>query len=330
MLQTVGLFLTSPFFTYGASAFILICPRIPFLKKHGSTALQGLTVSAGILGTFLGIFGGLIIFDIKSIDASIPTLLGGLKTAFLTSISGSIAALLIKLYPQIYGLKTEQEANLEEDEFVKIRLQLENISKGLTGDEETSLVAQIQKLRISLGDKQDELNKSFKEFAAKMIEDNRTSLIKALEDVIRDFNTKINEQFGENFKHLNEGVGKMLEWQQNYTKQVESAVVALENSKQALEVSADVMKSTATNAEEFKHIAEELKKQLEAMGASMTGIRSLAESLKDSGQEIRNEMEEITKRSIQTLGSNLAGISEKLVDDFRQLQLAINTIARGR
>lgn len=327
-MQIIGSFFTSPYFTYGSSAAILICPF--FLKKYGGATLQGFTVSLGILGTFLGIFGGLVLFDTQNINTSIPILLGGLKTAFLTSISGSIAALTLKMSPQLYGLGNDEETDGGEDEFMRIRLQLENISKGLTGDEETSLVTQIQKLRTSLGDKQDELTKSFKEFAARMIEDNRTSLIKALEAVIKDFNAKINEQFGENFKHLNEGVGKMLEWQQNYTKQVESAVVALESSRQALEASADVMKSTATNAEESKRIAEELKKQLEAMGASMTGIKSLAESLKGSGQEIRNEMEEITKRSIQTLGENLAGISEKIVEDYRQLQEVIRTITRGR
>lgn len=42
----------------------------------------------GILGTFTGIIIGLLNFDTESIDTSIPVLLDGLKTAFITSIVG--------------------------------------------------------------------------------------------------------------------------------------------------------------------------------------------------------------------------------------------------
>ncbi len=42
----------------------------------------------GILGTFIGIIIGLLNFNTESIDTSIPVLLGGLKTAFITSIVG--------------------------------------------------------------------------------------------------------------------------------------------------------------------------------------------------------------------------------------------------
>ena len=38
---------------------------------------------------------------------------------------------------------------------------------------------------------------------------------------ISDFNDKISEQFGENFKQLNQGVGKMLEWQIEYSNRVD-------------------------------------------------------------------------------------------------------------
>src|SRR5690606_20027336 len=53
-----------------------------------------LMTSLGILGTFVGIVIGLLHFDTNAIDASIPKLLAGLKTAFITSIAGMFAALL--------------------------------------------------------------------------------------------------------------------------------------------------------------------------------------------------------------------------------------------
>ena len=48
-------------------------------------------------------------------------------------------------------------------------------------------------------------SKNVAESVAKLATD---ELIEALKTVIEDFNAKITEQFGENFKQLNEAVGK--------------------------------------------------------------------------------------------------------------------------
>ena len=57
-------------------------------------------ISLGIFGTFLGIYLGLRNFNTGDIDASIPELLEGLKTAFLTSLFGMLTSLGLKY---IYG-----------------------------------------------------------------------------------------------------------------------------------------------------------------------------------------------------------------------------------
>ena len=46
-------------------------------------------------------------------------------------------------------------------------------------------------------------------------------IIKALQNVIKDFNTNLTEQFGDNFKQLNEAVLKMIEWQNTYKDSVQ-------------------------------------------------------------------------------------------------------------
>ena len=53
-----------------------------------------------------------------------------------------------------------------------------------------------------------------------MAENNSNALIEALEEVMRGFNSKINEQFGDNFKQLNEAVGQILVWQEQYQSQM--------------------------------------------------------------------------------------------------------------
>ncbi len=49
----------------------------------------------GVLGTFFGITQGLLAFDTADLDKSIPGLLDGLKTAFLTSLLGMIGSMIL-------------------------------------------------------------------------------------------------------------------------------------------------------------------------------------------------------------------------------------------
>ena len=77
-------------------------------------------------------------------------------------------------------------------------------------------MTQVQKLRTTVDDGQKELIKEFKDFAEHMVENNQKAIIEALENVIKDFNEKLTEQFGENFKQLNEAVEKLVDWQDRY------------------------------------------------------------------------------------------------------------------
>jgi biopolymer transport protein ExbB/TolQ len=70
--------------------------------RHGRRSGQGARVQTavtvlGIFGTFLGIYLGLMNFDPGDIRRSVPELLAGLKTAFITSVAGMGAALYLKL-----------------------------------------------------------------------------------------------------------------------------------------------------------------------------------------------------------------------------------------
>ena len=41
---------------------------------------------------------------------------------------------------------------------------------------------------------------------------------------MRDFNAKLNDQFGENFRHLNAGVEKLVIWQRQYEQQLNALI----------------------------------------------------------------------------------------------------------
>lgn len=77
-------------------------------------SIPSLFTTLGIFGTFLGIYVGLQNFDVKDINNSIPTLLEGMKTAFLTSILGIIFSILFGKWSQIVAERAEREESVVE------------------------------------------------------------------------------------------------------------------------------------------------------------------------------------------------------------------------
>ena len=182
--------------------------------------------TGGIFFTFVGIAEGLFSFDVAKIEDSVPLLLGGLKTAFLASVVGVFIALSIKLrsvlfrVPKLSAPKDVRGATVDD-----LYQQMAAVQQSIAGKDESTLVSQIKLQRQDTNDRLDSLRRSQSEFMAKMAENNSKALIEALREVIRDFNAKISEQFGDNFKQLNLAVGQMLEWQTKYRDQVSEMIV---------------------------------------------------------------------------------------------------------
>lgn len=71
-------------------------PTLAISQLLSRTVPTTLTV-LGILGTFVGIYLGLLDFDVKNVDASVPKLLSGMKIAFATSIFGMTLGVFYRL-----------------------------------------------------------------------------------------------------------------------------------------------------------------------------------------------------------------------------------------
>lgn len=212
------------------SIFILgmfgIRSKSNFLASLSSNS-ETLLTSLGIFFTFLGIYIALRNFDTFDIQNSIPTLLGGLKLAFLSSVVGLGGAISFKivrplLEPESNNYGDVTAANLLE-ELTKINATTGSVKDSISGEGDSSLSTQIIKMR-----------NDFRDFAEKVSEDGSNALIKALEEVIKDFNAKISEQFGENFSQLNEAVGNLLEWQKEYRSQVELMIQSFNETKEGI------------------------------------------------------------------------------------------------
>ena len=290
-----------------------------FRKTQRKHALASILTILGVLGTFLGITIGLLGFDPQDIEASIPILLGGLKIAFITSIMGILLSLILKVR-NLYHYEAQKEDQpplgatidnivewlckiytVQSEEGTETSESLHEIERALTGDGESTVVTQLQKLRTSFLDKQDDMLRAFNEFASKMAGDSSRALIKALEEVMKDFNAKINEQFGDNFKQLNEAVGKILVWQEQYRQQMDelahqfqTAAESIEQSRSSLSAIAEQSSVIQQSAEHLEPVLAGIQEQQQLLAEHLDAFSSLSQNAREAFPIIEGRLNQLT------------------------------------
>ncbi|WPD22306.1 MAG: MotA/TolQ/ExbB proton channel family protein [Candidatus Electrothrix scaldis] len=88
---------SSLFLMVSVILFMLFGLFISIKNNQSIKNIASLMTSIGILGTFVGVTYGLILFDPNNIEQSVPKLLDGLKTAFVTSVIGLLINCILKI-----------------------------------------------------------------------------------------------------------------------------------------------------------------------------------------------------------------------------------------
>lgn len=275
------------FFIFVTTTVAIFC----FRKKEYKQAPAILTTIA-ILGTFFGIAVGLLEFDANNVQKSIPSLINGIKTAFWASIWGIGLAIGFKVYPVLFANKhvdTPKDSITSED----LHSVLMQIKKSLADDTDSSLISQFKLLRTDFGD-----------FLKNASENNSKALIEALKDVMRDFNTKINEQFGDNFKQLNQAVEKILVWQEEYRKQVTEMIEQNNQSAKNLSEASKDFSMIVDNTKSFTNTAEKC-------GLLINTLDEKNKSIEDSIQKLASYIE-IAKNGLPDIQNNLIKTMEQM------------------
>jgi len=104
--------MTSLFITVTIITLIMILFALSF-NKISTRNYKNEIVSLGVLGTFMGIALGLYYFDVTNIKDSMPHLLNGLKTAFVTSGVGIFLSIILSIYKPAKSSKSETLDALE-------------------------------------------------------------------------------------------------------------------------------------------------------------------------------------------------------------------------
>jgi ABC-type transporter Mla subunit MlaD len=150
-----------------------------------------------------------------------------------------------------------------------------------------------------------------------MADANSKALIQALSEVIRDFNAKINEQFGENFKKLNLAVERLVQWQEQYEHQlnqlIEQETATRKTMTEASLRYAELVNKSSTFVAVATSLENIIKTSLNQSERLDAGLRSLAELVSKAATglpQIERQIVEMTRQLEQgvrvhqdTLGS---------------------------
>jgi DNA anti-recombination protein RmuC len=311
-------------------------------------AAPALLTAIGVLGTFVGILIGLLQFDVADISRSVPLLLEGMKTAFVTSVFGMAGGILVKLVSEV---ATRSEATNESKGVEDVLASLDAVRKegeqtrrdlvtsldrvrvALTGDNESSLVTQLQRMRTDVTDEIKASRKAnaeligtiaeeIRKISTTLTENTSKAIIEALERSIRDFNQKITEQFGENFKQLNIAVGRLLEWQENYRQQMIANAEALRQAADGIQGARTGMDAIGQQAGAMVRAAADMQTLLEGLGqtraeldARLQAFQSMAAAAAAAMPTIQAKLEELTtgfSRQVEAATQQVAKITEDM------------------
>lgn len=339
-------------FVFVLLAFFLRKGKYPNLTAHAPAILASL----GILGTFIGIVVGLLDFDPQQLDESIGGLLGGLKTAFFTSILGIFAGLIFRFAERRFkgDILNDEQSEISPEDIAKILNEqkdlMQDMRDAIASPEESSLAGQLKLLRTDLTDRHKE-NTSFQErfeaelwqrlqaFAEMLSKSATEQVIKALEAVIADFNRNLTEQFGENFKKLDTSVQKLVEWQEGYRRLLEELHALYDQSVQKIttiesaiaqiaEYSAGIPKAM----EPLTEVIETVRFQIEELERHLVTFKELRDQAVEALPQTQSHVEAMAqdmREAVRVASENLTTLQRDSKQQLDRLAQAGQKVQDG-
>ena len=332
-------------FFIGFIILLTVFFHVRYSQKISEQAPTILT-TLGIFATFFAIALGLLRFDSVNIQESVPALLDSMKTAFWASVFGVGGALTFNFRRLIEKTDYVDESDINQELLKELKgLRVENnqnvkeLTKAKIDESELNqeFLREVKELRVENNHNLKELTKAQNDALDKISKSSSEELIKALQEVIKDFNAKINEQFGENFKQLNDAVSKLLIWQEQYKEYIDISTKSLTTLTQnvktfidqfgvVVENSSVITSNSETfinNAQSFKDIAEHLDVTLDNLNLQRLAIQSQIENLSKLVSKASNDLPKINDQILgiaDTMQNSATNFNNHVLDIADSMQ----------
>jgi uncharacterized protein YukE len=331
MIEYLGSLTTLSWFIIGI-IFILFLAEILYFYSRNKSIKSTVTV-VGVLGTFMGVTDGLIGFDYKDVLNSLPNLLGGLTTAFATSVAGMFAFLILTIVEKIRPEKEKVSKDaIEKDILEKILSELQKRDERLDSLEKLNGLNKLETIEKLNSEILEELQKKDERLdSLEKLNDldklqNIESAIKKSEEAIfqlKDNQSSQNkiliESFGKNFENMNSILDKTFE------KISEGA------SKEIIQALQQVIQDfnnelTTQFGENFKELNKAVSDLITWQENYKTSIEVMESNLKTATSSIQNTDSSLER--IASRNSEIVEVYEKLKDTVETYRSQIDEVNR--
>ena len=203
----------------------------------------------------------------------------------------------------------------------------EMVIKCFQSDEEYSLVSQLKLIRTDMSDLKREIIKSLDEFGEKVAELGTEAMIEALRNVIEQFNAKLNDLVGEEFKQLKDAMIKLVEWQEfhrrsidemqnslsDYLNQVQQSTQLLERAANSMYVASDHLNSIDASLSTISVSADDIENHIAQLKSQNAQLQEFINSIKVMGEEAKTVLPSLDK-NIRAFTSDF----EKAIKDAKE------------
>ncbi len=280
--------------------------------------------SFGIFGTFLGIAFGLMQFDSADIEASVPLMIDGLGVAVWSSIVGILAALSIRLR---FAISSVRGANQSSEKLATVNDLNHSIHE---------LNSNVALLRQENADQSANILSANMTYQEKMVESNTQALTAALSDIMKDFNSKIEVQYGENFKEFNESLGKLLTWQESYSQQMSTMLELQEASLKVIDKAGHSYQEMVEHSQEFSKIAASLSELLGGLESQtsnlegyLSGLSGLVGQASEGLPALADYVSELTVKLSESIEKNNASLATVLAQASEDIAQTVEEVNRS-
>ena len=290
---------------------------------------SGTLVGLGLLGTFLGLTLGIKGFDSSStqqIYNSIQVLLGGMGTAFITSLLGMALSLVYtildkyvrnKLSKQLYSMNQKLDSEYYIDDRTLDDLNEQALAKSMSESMREAVRSEVQKILNTLNEKLAYTNGSGETItvgnAIREILTENQEQSKALKSFSTDLAIELNNGFDEALSR---------QMQQKILPLMENVDITTKAIVEHIDKMADQVASPATDM--IQQVVEELKNSMTALMKDFTA--GLSRSATNELEELAHQLSAAAK-SMSDFPSHMSQITSTLQATIGEVKLAISEIS---
>jgi len=288
-------------------------------NRRAAAAGPPLLTTVGIFFCFAGITWGLVDFAPDDLRDSVPHLLQGIRTSFWASVFGIGCALTIKLRLLFFGEPDLAASGVPTGATIDdLIVQLRQLERSVARADDSGLLGQVKLSRMDSNEHLQALERSFQRFADDVVEANLEALVQALTKIVRDFNSSLNEQFGQNFKDLNSAVAKLVIWQKQYEQQLNSLIeeeIRTRNNLAAAALSIGTFVDKASGFTPTLEWSERLDTTLlNLMGLSTEAVTRIRQ-IEQKTSELTRKIEQVARVNQECLSAVSSASTQRSIEE---------------